>query len=295
MAMERTQATPSVRRKRPDVPWTLESITRKCLAADPAQRYQHAAHLSADLRRFLEDLPLKYAPELSQVERMGKWFRRHPRLTSSASVAAVAAVLLAGAAFGLVGVRQHLADTQKQLEVSQDGDRKRAYEAGTQRALCLVNTTVDLRDHQRQGQEACQQTLALYGILDREDWQAQPAWQRLTSEERLRLGEDARELLLLLAWTTAKASPADPAVLRRTLALLDRAEGIDGLPASRALWEDRARYLDQLGDAAGREPRATRPGRSGPPAPATVTCSPPATPAAAITPRRSPSWTRRWS
>src|SRR5947209_7491337 len=63
MAMERTQATASVRQRRPDVPWALESIVRKCLAADPARRYQHAGHLAADLRRFLEDLPLKYAPE----------------------------------------------------------------------------------------------------------------------------------------------------------------------------------------------------------------------------------------
>ncbi len=250
MAMERTQGTASVRRKRPDVPWTLESITRKCLAPDPAQRYQHAAHLAADLRRFLEDLPLKYAPELSQFERAAKWFRRHPRLTSSASVAAVAAVLLAGAACSLVGIRQHLADTQQRLEVAQDGERKRAWAAGTQRALCLVNTTVDLRDHRREGQAACEQTLALYTILDNPDWQRQPAWQRLTPEERGQMGEDARELLLLLAWTTVKAAPGDRGAVTQALAMLDRAEGVEGLAASRALVQDRALYLDQLGDSA---------------------------------------------
>ena len=36
-------------------------------------------HLAADLRRFLEDQPLRYAPELSRVEGVRKWFRRHPR------------------------------------------------------------------------------------------------------------------------------------------------------------------------------------------------------------------------
>jgi eukaryotic-like serine/threonine-protein kinase len=250
MAMERTQSTVSPRRKRPDVPWTLESITRKCLAADPAQRYQHAAHLAQDLRRFMEDSPLKYAPELSQFERARKWFRRHPRLTSSASVAAVAAVLLAGTACTLIGIRERLADTQQRLEVVQDGERKRAYQAGTQRALCLVNTTVDLRDHQHEGREVCQKVLALYAMLDNADWQRQPAWQRLTPDERTSMGEDARELLLLLAWTTVKAAPGDRAALSEALALLDRAGDVEGLPASRAVVQDRALYLDQLGEGA---------------------------------------------
>src|SRR5262249_1057817 len=95
MAVERTQSIPSLREKRSDVPWGLESITRKCLAADPALRYQRAEHVAEDLRRFLADQPLCYAPELSRRERLQKWLRRHPRLTSSGSVATAATLLLA--------------------------------------------------------------------------------------------------------------------------------------------------------------------------------------------------------
>src|SRR5262249_26244619 len=52
MAVERTQSIPSLRERRSDVPWGLESIARKCLAAEPAERYQRAEHLAEDLRRF---------------------------------------------------------------------------------------------------------------------------------------------------------------------------------------------------------------------------------------------------
>src|SRR5581483_3442458 len=42
MALERGKNIPSLRKARPDVPWGLESIARKCLAPDPARRYQSA-------------------------------------------------------------------------------------------------------------------------------------------------------------------------------------------------------------------------------------------------------------
>jgi serine/threonine protein kinase/Flp pilus assembly protein TadD len=246
MAMERTRTVPSARQARSDVPWSLESILRKCLVPNPAERYQQAAHLALDLRRFLEDQPLRYAPELSRVERVRKWFRRHPRLTSSVTVAAVAAALLAGVAWSLSGIRRNLEATQTQLEIARAQERKRAFEAGTQRALCLVNTTVEMQDHLGQGRKACREALNLYGILDAPYWQQRPEWARLDDEDRLRLGEDARELLLLLAWTVVRQSPGQ-AGLDRALELLDRAEGIEGLPPSRALWEDRAAYLARRG------------------------------------------------
>jgi serine/threonine protein kinase len=96
MALERGRALPSLRPKRPDASWALESIVRKCLAPEPEQRYQQASHLAEDLRCFLDDRTLRHAPELSLVERLRKWARRHPRLTSIGSVATVAAALLAG-------------------------------------------------------------------------------------------------------------------------------------------------------------------------------------------------------
>jgi serine/threonine protein kinase/Flp pilus assembly protein TadD len=245
MAVERSRRAPSLRESRPDVPWCLESIVCKCLAPDQEQRYQQAQHLADDLKRFLEDQPLQYAPELSQRERLSKWMRRHPRLTSSGTVAAGAALLLIAAGVALAGVREHLA-------VSQAQDRKRAYEEGTRQALCLLNTTSPFKDYLHQGLAVCEKTLGLYGVLEHPDWQNDPNWQRLAPEEHRRLAEETRELLLLLAGGRVRQAPRDPTVLREALALLNRADAIQDVDPtpSPALWQDRASYLRLLGDSA---------------------------------------------
>jgi serine/threonine protein kinase/Flp pilus assembly protein TadD len=264
MAVERSRNVPSLRRRRADIPWSLESIVRKCLAPDQQQRYQKAEHLADDLKRLLEDRSLKYAPELSRRERIGKWIRRHPRLTSSGSVAAAATLLLLASAAALASFRDHLASTEKKLAASQEElalsqalDCKRAYEEGNLHVLCLVNTTTDLQDHLQLGLDLCEKTLGLYGVLERADWQENSNWQRLDPEERRQLAEETRELLLLLAGGRVRRAPGDKAILREALALLERAEGIRGLGESPALWHDRASYLELLGEtAAARTARA---------------------------------------
>ncbi len=283
MAAERSKVTPTLRHQRSDVPWSLESIFRKCLAPDPVQRYQTAEHLAEDLCCFLEDRPLKHAPELSWVERVRKWTRRHPRLTYSASVTSVAAVALLVVGAALSTVQGHLAKTRDQLHTAQAEDRQQVFESGTVRALCLVNTVVPLQDHLREGIAVCEQTLNLYGFLDGDTWREPAEWSRLASKDRRRLAEDARELLMLLASarlqiesdSTGSTGPygrsddgRDVNVrheadvdsrhkaggyrhCRDALLLLDRAQAIPGITPSKALWLDRARYLSQLGDSDG--------------------------------------------
>jgi serine/threonine protein kinase len=256
MAAERSKGALSVRSLRPDVPWSLESILRKCLAPQPADRYQQAEQLAEDLRCLLEDRTLQHAPELSRVERVVKWTRRHPRLTSAGSVTLVAGLLLLAAGTALGAVRRHLAGTQEELGLAQAEQRKRAIEAGTVQALCLVKTTVGPQDHLPQGAKVCQDTLALYDLLTGDTWQEPGDWCRLSEKERRRLAEDTRELLVLLAAARVRLRPTDPSVLRQALGLLDRAEAIPGLSPSRALWLDRARFLDALGET--RQARAAR-------------------------------------
>jgi serine/threonine protein kinase/lipoprotein NlpI len=255
MAVERGRAAPSLRQALPDAPWNLESIIHKCLAPNPAKRYQKAERLAEDLQRFLDDRPLRYARELSLRERLRKCRRRHPRLAAAADVGSVAAVLLLTLGAALVGTRHLLATAQSQLGQTQENldranaqERKRAFRAGAIGALCLVNTTVDGQDQLQWGRAECEQTLGLYQILAHDNWQEQSAWQHLAISDRQHLAEDARELLLLLAWARASAAPNDEATLREALSLLDRAEAVSGLAPLRALWEDRALYFDRLGE-----------------------------------------------
>jgi serine/threonine protein kinase/tetratricopeptide (TPR) repeat protein len=249
MAAERSKAAPSLRQKRTDMAWSLESILRKCLAPDPAQRYQQAEHLAEDLRRFLEDQPLRHAPELSSVERLRKWTRRHPRFMSSAPVAALAGLLLTGSVAALAGVRQHLVTAEDKLGLVGAKERQKAFEEGTLRALCLVYTGLDLQDNLLEGIKVCETALDLYGVLQPGEWQAHPDWLRLDPEDRQRLAEDTRELLLVLAGARVQLAPKDPAALRGALALLDRAEVIPDLKESKAIWMERVRYFDELQDS----------------------------------------------
>jgi tetratricopeptide (TPR) repeat protein len=246
MALERSKAAPSVRKRQPQVPWGMESIVRKCLAPDPAERYQRADQLAKDLRCLLEDRTLCYAPELSKAERLRKWIRRHPRLASSASVATVASILLLAAGAALAGVREHLVQARHQLELEEGLQRQRQYEAGTLRALCLLNTVADLQDHLAEGSRVCEETLALYGVLDHDNWQQNVRWRQLKAPDRLRLAEDTRELLSLLAWAKVRRGAANAA--KDAVGLIDRADRIEGLQPSKAMWLDRARYLDQIGE-----------------------------------------------
>jgi serine/threonine protein kinase/Flp pilus assembly protein TadD len=257
MALERIQSVPSPRQTRLDVPWGLESIVRKCLAGDPDQRYQRAEDLAEDLRRFLDDRPLEFAPELSLLERGRKWSRRHPRLCSSGAVAAAALVLLVLGGLALVAALG-------QVAASRSEELRRSFEAATVRARFLVHTATELGDHLRQGETVCREALGLYDVLDKPDWQTHPDWRRLDTADQRRLAGDVRELLLLLAAARVRLAAGD-ASLREALTLLDRAEAVPDLDPCRALWEDRATYREALQDRAGAE-EARRRAESIPPA-----------------------------
>ncbi|MFO0930713.1 MAG: protein kinase [Gemmataceae bacterium] len=254
LAVERSRGVPSLRARRPDVPWALESVIRTCLAPAPDDRYSNAGQLAIDLQAWLDDRPLRYAPELSWRERAQKWVRRNPTLTSAGSIACLAGVVLLAALTTVLSLRSDVFSLRTDLTVATVRERKADYEAGTVRALCLLNTVSDLDDpdHLRRGIAECQAALSRFDLLDADGWQEPPAWAVFTEGERRSLAEDSRELLLLLASARVRMTPGDAAV-REALALVDRAAAIDGLSPSPALWHDQSSYLALLGDSRGAE------------------------------------------
>jgi serine/threonine protein kinase/Flp pilus assembly protein TadD len=74
----------------------LADLVNRCLAPDPADRYPDAATLAADLRRHLQDLPLRGVRNRSPAERLAKWRRRHPAAMAWGATAAAAALALGG-------------------------------------------------------------------------------------------------------------------------------------------------------------------------------------------------------
>jgi WD40 repeat protein/serine/threonine protein kinase len=114
------------------VPRDLETIILKASARDPAQRYQTAQALADDLRRFVEDRPIR-ARRSGDLERLGRWCRRNPAL--SGALAALQVVILAAA--GLVTWKMLEArEQQRQAETARD-DAGRAMRTAEERAVDL--------------------------------------------------------------------------------------------------------------------------------------------------------------
>jgi tetratricopeptide (TPR) repeat protein len=67
------------------IPTELETVTLKCLAKNPAERYATAGELADDLRRWLEDKPIQAKPP-THWQRSIKWSRRHQAIVVSTIV-----------------------------------------------------------------------------------------------------------------------------------------------------------------------------------------------------------------
>src|SRR5262249_18081471 len=74
------------------MPAELETISLKALAKNPEERYATAQELADDLRRFLEDKPIK-AKRPSLRLRAVKWGRRHKSVVRAALVVLVLAMI----------------------------------------------------------------------------------------------------------------------------------------------------------------------------------------------------------
>ena len=118
MIRDRTRLPPPARTLNRGVTPAVDSILRRCLAPNPARRYQTAAELQEDLDRQRQHRPLRHAPNPSVRERVVKWFRRNPRAVTATRMGLAAGVLLALLTAGLLWrgeqvARYELADRLK--------------------------------------------------------------------------------------------------------------------------------------------------------------------------------------
>jgi tRNA A-37 threonylcarbamoyl transferase component Bud32 len=72
----------------PSVSGDLEAVCLKCLEKTPARRYQSAADLAEDLRRWQDHEPIQ-ARSPGALGRAARWCRRHPAWTTIAAVIAL--------------------------------------------------------------------------------------------------------------------------------------------------------------------------------------------------------------
>jgi eukaryotic-like serine/threonine-protein kinase len=190
MIAERMAPAPPMRQWNPEISPAVESIVHRCLHADPAYRYRSARELNEDLRNQLDDLPLKHAPEPSLRERVGKWARRHRRLTSMTTLVLVAAGLLAVVTACFLVRQRHLA----RLEAADASNRL----AAEVRQVDFLLGSRDAPTGQiEEGVTLCRRILGHYRVLEDPAWTARPAVALLPPDERDRVRREIGHLLLI--------------------------------------------------------------------------------------------------
>lgn len=125
----------------PEVPRELETICLKCLDRDPARRYQSAAQLAEDLRRFLAHEPIVAQP-VSSVGRFTRWCRRRPALAAAWLLAVTLAVGSTVAAFWIAQARTEAETSLTKVRAAEATGRERLRAAMLAEARAVRHTTV---------------------------------------------------------------------------------------------------------------------------------------------------------
>lgn len=86
------EEAPSPRKLNSAVPRDLETICRKCLEKRPAHRYESAREVAAELRRYIEDMPILARPANPAAHAV-RWCRRNPAAALAMSLVALIAVI----------------------------------------------------------------------------------------------------------------------------------------------------------------------------------------------------------
>jgi eukaryotic-like serine/threonine-protein kinase len=116
------------------IPLDLETIVLKAIGKYPADRYASAREFADDLNRYLRDEPIR-ARRATAMQRVRKWFRRHPAVPVAATVLLV---LLTAAS---VGAALLIRSEQQKTRDAYVEERQRAKEAEDR--LRLARRSVD--------------------------------------------------------------------------------------------------------------------------------------------------------
>ena len=236
MIEDRSRPAPSLRKWNAAVSPSLEAIVRRCLEPDPSGRYQSARALHEDLERQSTHRPLKHTREPSRRERFAKWRRRHPRLTSSGAIAAIAlgSVLAAG------GVALAARERIRTLHASTEFAAHREEFQSLQAILYQRSPTpAELGEGLKRGTAELDRYGVAAGLTP--DSERKPDLRYLDESQRERLHDDIGELYFLMA-----------------KAAVQKAEGTTD-PAERDLQLCIAQHWNELAETSGdRLPRAIR-------------------------------------
>jgi serine/threonine protein kinase/tetratricopeptide (TPR) repeat protein len=253
MIADRQAGAPSLRALNPAVSPGLEAVIRKCLAPDPARRYQSAADLRDDLDRHRTGQALRHVRVPSVRERVRKWVRRNPWMTSNVALAAVAVAAVLGCGVALHTRNDRIARLDAAAAAGGLG-------GDVDSARYLFTARVGEPDAVGTGVDRCESALARYGLPGDEAWDTRPAFRVLPPEEQQRVRDRLTEACVFLARGYALRAGSGGEWLDRATAMNALAERVAGAEPPRAVWAQRAELRHRRGDAAGAADAAIRAG-----------------------------------
>jgi WD40 repeat protein/serine/threonine protein kinase len=118
------------RRLNKAIPVELEIIVRKAMGKTPAERYATAQEVADDLRRFLDDKPIR-AKKPTLLDWTRKWARRHQGVVTTAIAGLIVAVAILAASTLMI-----LAAYRQEAELRQNAQAAQRSEAA-QRAIAV--------------------------------------------------------------------------------------------------------------------------------------------------------------
>ncbi|MFP6765707.1 MAG: serine/threonine-protein kinase, partial [Planctomycetaceae bacterium] len=119
------------------IPRDLETITLKACSTDPAHRYASAGDLSADLRRFLDDRPVR-ARQATSVEQLWRWSRRNP-MSAALSGLSLSLLIALATVFAIGNYRTGLALSDAQRERTSAENERNLAQTEREGALAAAN------------------------------------------------------------------------------------------------------------------------------------------------------------
>jgi serine/threonine protein kinase len=127
----------ALRELNPEVDQDVETICMKCLEKEPDRRFQTASEVADELQRFINGEPILSRP-LSRPERLWRWCRRNPVVSSLSGLAATS-MIVAVVSFAVAYFETDAARKKVEASLEETATAQELSEASFQDALAAVN------------------------------------------------------------------------------------------------------------------------------------------------------------
>ncbi len=220
LAAWRETPPPNCRAAGAKVPASLDAIVMKCLAPNVKERYSSANELHEDLFRFTSHRVLAHAKDRSPVERVQKFVRRNPLLTSMSSLITLSTLVVVGLIASLVFSQTRAAKYEATYKSHRLGD-------ALPETLAMLRSPGGETDLISNGMRNANVILKEWGIEGNQP-KLGVVFHRLTADEQKSVRQHLGELVYAMAGAQAQLAHSDSTTRDKLLAEARRLNQLAG-------------------------------------------------------------------